>query len=372
MGEAFVMELPERNTYGEMMKGYFSLMRGFGVEFANRSNRILGPTHGSQWFDDYVASRHAEDPVHVKRRQSAADPSFFLKEFLHAPETVYRNVIPNTGDLRVLAKKIMDIRNTWMHFGDEPSMLELREAAELIRGFGSKASMGVEAPAARMIKRIDRIRTGQYPPVAQVAASSLPEPLSDGAEPPAEIELELTAEEPRPPIGSRWRGDIPERRVRVTKTHDVVDVSSGASLRSEILGDVSEKVRQWSSARPLGDLWVASDGAVGGFVEGHARLLGYTGEDPAGETARGFLVRRFYDIRYGKLIDIDSGSSLGDTVRAECAEPAREIEDAVARVMEPGGTIRVTNFGDVLYLDETGTSRIAVATPKTWFPGHLG
>lgn len=372
MGEAFVMELPERNTYGEVMKGYFSLMRGFGVEFANRSNRILGPLHGTHWFDDYVTWRNAEDPVHVKRRQSASDPSFFLKEFLHAPETVYRDVIPNTGDVRVLSKKIMDIRNTWMHFGEEPSVLQLREAAELIRGFGARTSMSVEAPAARMIKRIDRIRTGQYPPVVAPADTSVHEAAADDGEPPTEIPLEPVAEEPRPPIGSLWRGDIPDRHVRVTKTRDVVDVATGASLRTEIAGDVGEKVRQWSSARPLGDLWVATDGAVGGYVEGQERLLGYTGEDPAGETARGFLVRRFYDIRGDRLVDIDSGAILGDTVGAECVEQAREIEDAVVKVMEPGGTIRVTNYGDVLYLDETGTSRIAVATPKTWFPGHLG
>ena len=126
--------------------------------------------------------------------------------------------------------------------------------------------------------------------------------------------LEPVAEEPRPPIGSLWRGDLPDRRVRVTKTRNVVDVATGASLRTEIAGDMTEKVRQWSSARPLGDLWVASDGAIGGFVEGQERLLGYTGEDPAGETARGFLVKKFYDVRDDRLVDIDSGAILGDTV----------------------------------------------------------
>lgn len=348
-------------------------MRGFGVEFANRSDRILGPTHGADWFDAYVAWRNAQDPEHVKRRQSSADPSFFLKELLHAPETVYRKVIPNTGDLRVLSKQIIDIRNTWLHFGDEPSVLQLREAAELIRGFGSNASMGVEAPAARMIKRIDRIQTGKCPAVSSHSVEQPQTEANSGdAEPPAEIPLEPAANEPRPPIGSRWRGDIPDRRVRVTKTRDVVDIASGASLRTEIAGDFGEKVCQWTSAHPLGDLWVATDGAVGGFVEGQERLLGYTGDDPEGDSARGFLVRRFYDIRHGRLVDIDSGSMLGDTVGAKSAERAREIEEAVAGVMEPGGTIRVTNYGDVLYLDETGTSRIAVATPNTWFPGHLG
>ncbi|WP_442574863.1 hypothetical protein ACSBPH_13660 [Microbacterium sp. F51-2R] len=369
----YVVEFPDHNTYGEVMKGYFSLMRGFGLEFANRSHGILSPTHGARWFDDYVAWRNEQDPVHVKRRQSPADPSFFLREFLSAPETVYREVIPNTGDLRVLSKKIIDTRNTWLHFADEPSVLHLREAAEYLRDFGTRASMSVTGPATRMIKRIDRIKSGQHQPGQALATSPQQDPsaLAGGGEPPAEIPLEPIANEPRPPIGSLWRGDVPARRVKVTRTRDVVDIATGASLRGEISGDLGEKIRQWTSPRPLGDLWVATDGAVGGFVEGQERLLGYTGEDPEGETARGFLVKWFYDIRDGKLVDIDSESALGDAVGAEFAEQAREIEDAVAGVVEPGGTIRVTNYGDVLYLDETGTSRIAVVTPETWFPGHL-
>ncbi|UUT36401.1 hypothetical protein [Microbacterium elymi] len=250
----------------------------------------------------------------------------------------------------------------------------LREAAEYLRDFGTRASMGVAVPAIRMIKRIDRIKSGQHQPGQTQVSSTLQDaPMdADSGEPPTEIPLEPVANEPRPPIGSLWRGGIPARRVKVTRTRDVVDIATGASLRQEISGDPGEKIRQWTSARPMGELWVDADGAVGGFVEGQERLLGYTGEDPESETARGFLVKRFYDIRDGKLIDIDSGSALRDTVRPICAERAREIEDAVAGVMEPGGTIRVTNYGDVLYLDETGTSRIAAVTPETWFPGHLG
>ena len=377
MAEGFIVELPCHNTYGEVMKGYFSLMRGFGIEFANRSDRLLVPDLGIRWFDEYVQRRNAEDPAHVRRRQSPEDPSFFLGEYLRAPDTVYRRVIPNTGDLRVVSKKIVDTRNTWLHFSDEPSVLQLRDAADLVRSFGVKASMGVEAPAARMIKRIDRIRNGQYPPTPsappeQTSPTTPKHNAGSGDEPPAEIPLAHIEQPSRPPIGARWRGDIPERRVRVTKTRDVVDLASGASLRSEIDGAVSEKVRQWTSARPLGDLWVDTDGAVGGFVEGQERLLGYVGADPAGDSARGFLVRRFYEVRDGQLVDLDTGSALADTLEKDAVPEARVIEDAVAGMAEPGGTIRVTNYGDVLYIDEQGMTRVAVATPKTWFPGHLG
>lgn len=372
--EAFRIELPEHNTYGEVMKGYFSLMRGFGIEFARRSDRLLIPTYGPAWFDDYVERRRAEDPQRAKRRQSPEDPSFFLGEYLRVPETIYREVIPNSGDLRVISKKIVDMRNTWLHFSDEPSAAQLREAADLVRGFGQKVSMGIQGPAAQMMKRIDRIRSGQYQaatPEPQTAAQ--PQPASnDGDEPPAEVELETVERPSRPPIGGLWRGDIPERRVRVTRTRDVVDVQTGRSLRSEVDGDFSEKLRQWTSAKPMGELWVDADGAVGGFIDGQERLLGYTGPNPAGDIARGFLVRRYYDILDGKIVDLDSGETLTELVPEGAASEAMAIQNAVVSQVEPGGTIRITNYGDVLYIDDQGMTRLAVATPSTWFPGHLG
>ena len=46
----------------------------------------------------------------------------------------------------------------------------------------------------------------------------------------------------------------------------------------------------------------------------------------------------------------------------------KAARDALAR----NHIARLHHYGDVLYLDETGTSRIAVVTPETWFPGHLG
>jgi hypothetical protein len=370
-GNGFLMEYPERDSYGEVMKGYFSLMRGFGLEFANLSNRVLSPVHGVRWFSDYVAKRKAED-AKIRGRQSPEDPSFFLKEYLWAPGSIYYEVIPDDLGVKTLAKKIIDTRNTWLHFSEEPSTAQLRDAAELIGSFGQKTRMGVAGAAARMIKRIDKIRTGQYPPIVQIPAEA-PQPVSGGNdEPPIEIPLVEPDHPSRPPIGGIWRGDVPSRRVRVTKTRDVMDVDTGRSIRNEVDGALAEKVRQWTTARPLGDLWVDADGAVGGFVEGRERLLGYLGPDPEDDIARGFLVKRYYDLREGRLVDLDSGAALSDAVATAEVENAKRTEAAVVAEAQPGGTIRVTNYGDLIYLDQQGMTRLAVVTPQTWFPGHLG
>ncbi|MGR0319450.1 hypothetical protein [Agromyces sp. ZXT2-3] len=385
-GRAFVMEYPERESYGEVMKGYFSLMRGFGLEFASRSDRVLGGTMGASWFRHYQEELKQEARLRNRKfgRVSLSDPSFFLNDFLYTEDSLFRKVIENTGDVRVLAKKIVDTRNTWVHFSEEPTTAQLLDAAVLVRQFGEKNHMGVAGPAAQLVKRVTKIQNGRYPPVPKPTPPTdvvTPQPETDAAEPssgagagepPAAIPLPEPTFERRPPIGGTWIGDIPRRRVRVTKTRDVVDIETGRSLRPEIDGDPNEKLRQWTSARPMGELWVAGDGAVGGYVRGVPRLLGYLGPDPVDEVARGFLLPRFYDLVDDHLIDLDSGVRLQEAVDGDTAQDeAQRLDRAVAEVAHAGGTIRLTNFGDLLYLDDDGMQRIAVVNPTMWFPSHF-
>lgn len=370
-----VIELPERESYGEVMKGYFSLMRGFGIEFAFRCDQTLVPKYGRRWFTEYIQDQKAIGKV--KGRVALEDPSFFLRDLLWSEDSPLREVIPNDTSTRVVAKKIIDTRNTWLHFAEHPSTAQLEEAASLVRTFGEQTGMQVAHPAAQMIKRIAKIRTGQYPPVVKTSPAQPAEPKETTpdvpAEPPTSIDVDESQPARRPPIGGTWVGYIPNRRLRVTRTGDVVDVRSGGSLRGEIAGDVGEKLRQWQSARPMGDLWLDTDGAVGGYVAGVPRLLGYVGPDPEDEIARGFLLRRYYDVADGHLVDLDTGVRLADVAANDEAHAvAAEVDGAVARVAHEGGTIRLTNFGDLIYLDDGGLQRIAVVTPQTWFPGHLG
>lgn len=369
-----VIELPERESYGEVMKGYFSLMRGFGIEFAFRCDQTLVPKYGRRWFTEYIQDQKAIGKV--KGRVALEDPSFFLRDLLWSDDSPLREVVPNDTSTRVVAKKIIDTRNTWLHFAEHPSTAQLEEAAALVRTFGEHTGMQVAHPAAQMIKRISKIRTGQYPPVFKPPPgppAGLTETTPDiPAEPPSIIDVDESQPARRPPIGGTWIGDIPTRRIRVTRTGDVVDVLSGESVRDQIAGDVREKFRQWQSARPMGDLWLDTDGSVGGYVAGVPRLLGYLGPDPEDEIARGFLLRRYYDHADGHLVDLDTGVRLVDVAADDVARSsAAEVDAAVARVANEGGTIRLTNFGDLIYLDDDGMQRIAVVTPNMWFPSHF-
>ncbi|WP_173923338.1 hypothetical protein [Agromyces sp. Marseille-P2726] len=372
-----IIEYPDRDTYGDVMKGYFSLMRGFGLELAHRADEQLIPEFGPGWFGHWV--RVLKTRGKAKGRVALNDPSFFLGELVWTTDSPLRLVFPFHEHRFGLAKRILDTRNTWLHFSADPTLSQLEEAANLVRRFGEGTGLQISVPAARLIKRITRIRTGQHVPPAygrapiapmaqadpDVAAELSPRDVpNDDAE--AAIELAPVAGS-RPPIGGRWIGEVPQRKLRVTKTRDVIDLATGRTVRDEVEGDLREKVRQWTSPSPLGDLSVAEDGAVVGFVAGVARLLGYTGVDPENEEARGFLLPHFYDFVGGHLVDLDSGIRLADAA----ADSAPAVDSALEGIAHEGGTIRLTTFGDLIYLDDQGLRRVATVTPSGWFPGHF-
>ncbi|PPH70506.1 hypothetical protein C5C90_16525 [Rathayibacter sp. AY1D4] len=106
------------------------------------------------------------------------------------------------------------------------------------------------------------------------------------------------------------------------------------------------------------ELWIDTDGAVGGFIGATPRLLGYLGTDPEGDVARGFFTPHFYAVESGEIADLDSGE---------------RYKPRFATGLANGATLRVTTYGDVLVLgDPDGVGRVATVTATEWFPGHLG
>ena len=106
------------------------------------------------------------------------------------------------------------------------------------------------------------------------------------------------------------------------------------------------------------ELWIDVDGAVGGYIGARPRLLGYLGDDPEGEVARGFFTPHFYICDGAEIVDIDTGARLASDVAA---------------TLDSGTSLRVTTYGDLLQIEEDqGVSRVTTVTPATWFSGHLG
>lgn len=367
---ATVIELsidrPESKDLGDLVRAYYTMMRMLGFDLGITAQRALSPSRGTFWFPQFIADRKQANPKRFPPNQEYdyRDPALVLKDFAHEFDSPYREAFGHTDEMVLAAKKIIWTRNTWFHFGDDPTLDDLVEVAQQVRIFAHDAKLGCLGQIVALLTRLQRIKTGQYQPKhleqndspapAVEQANEVPAPVE---EPPAEVVI--PDEIPRPRIGGIWTGAIPVTRYKVTKTGDVVDPDTFESLRTRVGDDFAKKSRQWLAVPPRGgEVWVADDGAVGGWINEHPRLLGYLGEDPAGEKARGFFLPHYYEVRGGDIHDLDSGVML---------------TSGVAASVDDGTLLRVTTYGDVLIIDDASDiERLTTVTSADWFPGHLG
>lgn len=347
--------LPEDETPGELIKGYFTLMRAFGWDLYVTSHFSLRESLGSQWFAARISELKDSDPKNWRpnHRFEPQDPGVILRDYIHEQDSPYLSVFGGQFQKQTAAKKILATRNTWFHFGDDPTTAQLEEAAKVVRGFVQTSDMHIAGRIDALIERLSDLRAGRYP---AVAVPSAPAPVPSVAEP---APLDAPADLPRPSIGGTWVGPIPELRYRMTRAGDVVHPDTMESVKARIAGDSDEKLRAWTAVEPRGkELWIDTDGAVGGFIGATPRLLGYVGEDPEGEVVRGFFTPHYYVTDGSDVVDLDTGE--------------RVPLPAVTK-LESGSSLRVTTYGDVLLIDDVhGVERVATVTPAEWFPGHLG
>jgi len=348
--------LPEDETPGELIKGYFTLMRAFGWDLYVTAHFALRDRLGANWFAARLSELKADDPKNwpPNHRFEPQDPGVILKDYIFESDSPYLDVFGGAFQKMSMAKKILSTRNIWFHFGDDPTTGQLLEAAKIIRAFVHSSAMHMGAKTDALIARLQDLTAGRYPEAAPtVPTTTATSPAQDHAEPAVPDDL------PRPPIGGTWLGPIPALRYRLTKTGDVIHPDTLTSVRDRITGDATEKLRAWTAVEPRGrELWIDDDGAVGGFIGASPRLLGYLGPDPEGEIARGFFTPHYYSVDGGEIVDLDTGARL---------------TSPVADSVEPGASLRVTTYGDVIATDDVnGVARVATVTPTEWFPGHLG
>lgn len=347
--------LPENETPGELIKGYFTLMRAFGWDLYVTSHFALREALGPQWFAARISELKDSDPKNWRLNHcfEPQDPGVILRDYVHEQDSPYLSVFGGQFQKRTAAKKILTTRNTWFHFGNDPTTTQLEEAAKVVRGFVQSSDMHIAGRIAALIERLSDLRTGRYP---AAAATSVPATVSVVAEP---APFDAPEDLPRPSIGGTWVGPIPELRYRMTRASDIVHPDTMKSVRFRVTGDFAEKVRAWTAVEPRGrELWIDTDGAVGGFIGATPRLLGYLGPDPEGDLARGFFTPHYYAVDGDEIADLDSGERR---------------KTPFAQGLMDGAMLRATTYGDVLLVgDEGAIERVATVTPAEWFPGHLG
>ena len=128
--------LPEDETPGELIKGYFTLMRAFGWDLYVTSHFALREALGSQWFAARISQLKDSDPKNWRpnHRFEPEDPGVILRDYIHEQDSPYLSVFGGQFQKQSAAKKILATRNTWFHFGDDPTTVQLEEAAKVVRG----------------------------------------------------------------------------------------------------------------------------------------------------------------------------------------------------------------------------------------------
>lgn len=357
------ISLPESDTPGELIKGYFTLMRAFGWDLYVTCHFALKDELGQNWFPARISALKLLSPAHWKPQAKfePQDPGVILRDYAHEPDSPYLAVFGGAFQKVSAAKKILATRNTWFHFGDDPTVNQLAETAKTVRGFVVSSGMHIGQRIDALITRLNDVGTGRYPAHSGSTTNDAPVAASDsgGVEPPGDVEFEVPADLPRPSIGGTWTGPIPDHRYRITRTNDIVDPDTIESVRSRVTGDFSERFRAWTAVEPRGrEVWIDdTDGAIGGYIGASPRLLGYLGPDPEGEIARGFFTPHYYTFDGDEVVDLDTNQRLTVPFTSD---------------IENGATLRVTTYGDVLALDDSaGIERVAVVNRDQWFPGHL-
>lgn len=397
------VEMPEQDSYGEIMKGYLSLMRGLGIDLHARCDVRLTELDGADWWADLEEERRADGIW--KGRINPQDPSVLLPEYFKNAESPLRRALSGKPDSVAMAKKLHYARNTWLHFSETAGAAQLEEVAGFVKQFASMNSLPIDTLATRMLRRLQRIRTGQYQPFSDIirkwqidnepitnphaepeaiegakATKTIVEPTPEHpaatevqVPDPDVIEVDTRSSGPRPTIGARWTGDIPPARFVPSAIGDLVDPSTGEGLRSRVDADVwPRKRRLWLAPRPLGGVWVDErDGAVGGFVDNVPRLLGYLGDEPDDGLARGFLTLHYYEAAEGRIVDLDSGIALLDAVPTEARNQAERLQAEVLAAAPEHAGLRLSTYGDLVAVTDEGAVRVAVVEPEHWFAGHL-
>lgn len=349
------IELPENETPGELIKGYYTLMRAFGWDLYVTCHFALKRDLGPHWFPARMTELTSADPKNWRpnHKYDPQDPSVILKDYTFESDSPYLAVFGGQFQNQSAAKKILGTRNTWFHFGDDPTTGQLAEAAKVIQGFVASSSMHIGGKVDKLIARLADLGTGRYLAQATPAAQSLSRVARETEQ------IEVPVDLPRPPIGGTWIGTIPETRYRITRASDVIHTDTMQSIRVKTDGDFVEKVRVWTAVEPRGrELWIDTDGAIGGYIGASPRLLGYLGPDPKEEIARGFFIPRYYSVEGDRVVDLDTEERLKWAGSANVAN---------------GTSLRVTTYGDVVTIDDVhGVERVANVAPGEWFPGHLG
>ena len=341
----------------------FEMSRKFGQELGNIVNLSFLGQGNTDWFKDLRTLRKNQgktvydDPLDIR---------FLLKEAGEFGSPVQEAIPGYSCDWKEEGHALRKKLNSWNHGSLEPDLNTLEDIITLMSSLAHYSSLPILSNCAAQLQRITDLRNGWRPTTPAPTEPQAPEVAKFVSE-AKEKKKRMFA---RPPVGAVWNGPIGERSIELNKgLRDALD--NGKSVAHEIKGG-KEKVREWLRYFPQGgEVRVASDGAVMGYVKGVPILIGYFGDEPDvnPDDIRGYYLPHDYQFTGDDVIDLQTNKSLLDSAEENSGDLILELRSHITS----GTVLNVTTYGDVVVepQDNEDAIRVTRVHKGIWFPGHL-
>lgn len=381
MKQARTLHLPTANTAEEAETTYDKALRSLVIELGTHFDISAKPVLGTNWFTNLMSTGHTEEEE--RQWRSKYDPGFVFGEVLNYPDSPLRLTLPADSGFLFSFKKSRQIRNAWAHNFGEFGLSRLYVDLQHFKAVALGANLPVGNALNPVIARIAAILNGTFQPEAE---ETIEIPLSTEVDPDeADAAFEREAAErraaeaeedtkrklfKRPRIGGRWLGDKPSRALRIQeRLHDIVDRQTGVSIRKELGDEADEKINRWLRPKPLGDLFVDTDGAVLGYIQGEPYLMGYMGEQPQRNVndIEGFVLKYSYALEDGDIREEESGKLLSLSAESDTSQ----LRAVIRKAVNPLDEVKITTHGDLFSYTDNGPVKILRVEPQLWFPGQL-
>ena len=362
-----VIPLPSGNKPMEVAGIYALLAQAFGEELGSFIDNQFKASGNFEWFTDLKLFRNTQKS-HSFLYDDCMDPRFLLTEQLQ-PGSKLQELIPGWGPIwRNSAKTLREKMNKWSHNRVRYNLENLQQIVQLMGSLCSASGLELTDSLNALNSRINAILSGNFNP---------PDERTGRAKGPTEIDsqIDVVDENPitlpaRPPIGSKWIGEIPTRRVVINHlTRSVTE--NGLPINNLLGANADQLLGLWLKYKPGGgEAFVAEDGAVMAHIQGDPYLIGWFGEDPEddGDTIRGFFLNREFELLDDDIQDVASGELL---TKVALSDPKTLIHD-LHKSATVGDLLSITDYGDIAVADESGNyKRIGNTRNETWFPGLI-
>jgi hypothetical protein len=294
------------------------------------------------------------------------DPLFFLGSYVDIETSPLRTLLKYSTHLRGVAKTVRLNRNLWAHYRPPETRAEVIGAITNLRAFSSGLGMiDAEAAGVAIGDRLSEIAATR---ARLIAGKVEPQPdtltVEDVVSPPADTKVVAEPMPTRPRIGGSWEHELPKTVLDLNpKYRDVLD-STGNSVSKNMGKSVAKAIRRWLSMSINSWLYVDSrDGATVALIDGDPHLIGYLGDEPAVEENdyRGFFLPSAFENIGGVLVDTTSREPFS----SEHFDLTPLTRDWVMGSIPSEASVRVTDYGDVVLIDDNGSRRILTLEEKS-------